>query len=306
MKKAILLFMLSALVLLTACSSGEDERQVLYSFTDSLGRQVEVYSFEKTAVLSGSLAEIWQLAGGELYGTTNDAYDRNVLSLSGEEKNYGGVQNPSTERIIADGVDFVILSGSIANHVKLCDMLESAGVTAAYFDVENFEDYLDALRICTEITGREDLYIKNGENIRAEVEAAKQSAKQHSAPKILLLRAISTGMKAKGSDSMTGQMLKELGCVNIADSETSLLESLSLEAVVRANPDYVFITTIGDSESGLAQYEAELMSNPAWLELDAVKGGRVHILPKELYHHKPNVRWAEAYRNLEKILYETE
>lgn len=305
MKKAILLFLLSALLFLTSCSSGKEERQARYSFTDSLGRQVEVYSYEKTAVISGSLAEIWQLAGGELYGVTDDAYDRNVLSLSGDEKDYGGVKNPSTERMIADGVDFVILSGSIANHVKLCDMLESAGITAAYFDVENFEDYLAALKICTGITGREDLYIQNGENIRAEVEAAKERAKGHSAPEILLLRTTSTEVKAIGSDSMTGQMLKELGCVNIADSESSLLENLSLEAIVRAEPEHIFITTMGDSEAGLAQYE-ELLSNPAWLALDAVKNGRVHILTKELFHYKPNNRWDEAYRQLEDILYETE
>lgn len=304
MKKIMLLFLLPAVLLFSSCSAVSEEKAVLYAFTDSLGREVKVYSFGRTAVISGSLAEIWQLAGGELYGVTSDALEGHGLELSDDVKIYGGAETPSVEMMIADNVDFVILSSTMASHVKLEETLTTAGITAAYFDVGNFDDYLQVLKTCTEITGRKELYTENGENIRSEVEAAISSAKGKGNPEILLLRAISTGMKARGSDTMTGQMLADLGCVNIADSESSLLEELSLEAIVRADPDFVFITTVGDSEAGLAQYEAELGSNPAWNELEAVKNGRVYILPKELYHYKPNVRWAEAYNNLVEILYD--
>lgn len=303
MKKILLAILSSVILLFSGCKADTEETAVLYTFNDSLNRTVEVHSFEKTAVLSGSLAEIWQLAGGELYGVTDDAYEGHNIELSGDVKNYGNVQNPSVENMIADDVDFVILSGAMANHTKLEELFNSAGITAAYFDVEDFEHYLSMLKICTDITGRADLYIVNGENIRAKVETAIQSAQGQDTPDILLMRALSTGMKAKGSDSMTGSMLADLGCVNIADSETSLLEEISLEAIVRADPDFIFITTVGDSETGIEAYEAELASNPAWQELTAVKNGEVHILPKELYHYKPNVRWNEAYENLAEILY---
>ena len=36
----------------------------------------------------------------------------------------------------------------------------------------------------------------------------------------------------------------------------------------------------------------------------AVKGGRCHYLPKELFQYKPNARWAEAYEYLIDLLYE--
>ena len=38
--------------------------------------------------------------------------------------------------------------------------------------------------------------------------------------------------------------------------------------------------------------------------LSAVKGGRCHYLPKELFQYKPNARWAEAYEYLIDLLYE--
>lgn len=324
MKKLLLLLLLPMTLSLYSCnaktttedsstvSSAEETSSATveteetdYTFTDSLDREVTVTSHEKTVVLSGSLAEIWQLAGGELYGITTDAYDEgHTLDLPDDIKNYGDVKNPSVESIIADDIDFVILSGGIANQVKLEETLNSAGVTTAYFDVEDFDDYLTALKICTDITGRNDLYVENGENIKKEVDAIIESVDSEVSPKILLLRAYSTGIKAKGSDNMTGQMLADLGCVNIADSETSLLEELSLESIVLADPEFVFITTMGESEeAAIAQYEETLASNPAWQELTAVKNDQVHILPKDLYHYKPNNRWDEAYANLKEILY---
>ena len=292
-------------MLFTSCGTDNTPKDALYTFTDSLDRTVNVYSAEKIAVASGSLAEIWQLAGGELYGVTDDAYDGHTLSLTDDIKNYGDVKNPSVENMLADGVDFVILSGGIANHIKLEDTLNSSGLSSAYFDVENFEDYLSMLKICTQITGRKDLYEQNGEAVRKKVEAAIMRSQDKASPSVLLLRAYSSGIKAKDSDNMTGQMLSDLGCRNIADSETSLLEELSLEAIVRADPDFVFITTMGDDEAAaVAQYQSQLASNPAWQELTAVKNGEVHILPKEMFHYKPNNRWGEAYEYLEEILYE--
>lgn len=301
--KKLIIFIITAALLLTGCAK-TDGGSAVYTFTDSQDRTVEVKSFEKTAVLSGSLAEVWQLAGGELFGITNDAYDGHTLDIPEDVKNYGDVKNPSVEGLIADGVDFVILSGTIANQVKLEETLNSSGITAAYFDVENFEDYLSMLKICTDITGRSDLYAENGEAVRERVEQSVERAKDKEHPKVLLLRSYSTGIKAKGSDNMTGQMLADLGCENIADSESSLLEELSLEAIVRADPDFVFITTMGgDTEAAIAQYEETLGSNPAWQELTAVKDGRVHVLPKDMFHYKPNNRWGEAYEYLEEILY---
>ncbi len=303
--KKLISVALAAVFLLTACSKTEGSKSDGYTFTDALGREVSVTSFEKTVIASGSLAEIWELAGGTVYGATDDALDGHSLKDPDSVKIYGDVKNPSVESIIADDADFVIFSSTIANQVELEESLNSAGVTVAYFNVESFDEYLSMLKICTDITGNSDLYTSNGETVRERIEQAIEKSKGHDAPDILLLRAYSTGVKAKGSDNMTGQMLSDLGSVNIADSDSSLLEELSLESIVRADPDYVFITTMGeDEQAAIAQYESTLASNPAWQELTAVKNNEVHILPKELYHYKPNARWGEAYEKLEEILYE--
>lgn len=308
--KKIWLLICMCICLLNGCEKAEkvpaaEETAGLKSgavtFTDDLGYEVTVDHPQKTAVLSGSYADAWQLAGGELAAVTEDA--KGLVGLPEDTVNLGSLKHPNIETMIAEGIDFVILSAAIAEHAKLRDTLEQAGITTAYFEVETFPDYAAMMKILTEITGRADLYRSNAEDLRAEINAQIARA-DGSAPLVLLLRAYSGGVKAQGSDSMTGQMLKDLGCVNIADREDSILEDLSMEAIIVADPDYIFVTTMGESqEAALSMVGELLMSNPAWNGLAAVKENHYQVLPKELFHIKPNKRWGESYRILADYLY---
>jgi iron complex transport system substrate-binding protein len=109
-------------------------------------------------------------------------------------------------------------------------------------------------------------------------------------------------VKAKGSSgTILGEMLADMGCINIADSDTSLLENLSVEAVIREEPHHIFVVTMGSNTEAAKQLLENMMKeNPAWSTLDAVKNGRLHMMDKTLFNLKPNARFAESYE----ILYE--
>ena len=68
--------------------------------------------------------------------------------------------------------------------------------------------------------------------------------------------------KVKGSrDFVLGEMLADLGCVNIADSDESLLEDLSLEAIIAAEPDYIFVVLQGsDPTDAMETLEQTLLA----------------------------------------------
>ncbi len=271
------------------------------TFIDDLGYEVTTNNSKRTAVLSASLTDAWILAGGTVAATTEDANEN--ITVMEEIVNLGTMKNPSIELMITNNIEFVILSATIAEHVSIRDTLNRAGITTAYFEVETFDDYSVMMKIMTDITGRKDLYKQNAENIRKEIE--DQIGKQNgSSPSVLFLRAYSTGVKAKGSDSMTGQMLKDLGCINIADSKDNLLDDLSMEAIIEADPDYIFVTTMGESqEAALDMVEKLLVGSPAWNGLKAVQNKHYYVLPKELFHNKPNERWGESYTILADYLY---
>jgi iron complex transport system substrate-binding protein len=60
---------------------------------------------------------------------------------------------------------------------------------------------------------------------------------------------------------------------------------------------------MGADDEALEQLAGTLESSPAWRGLSAVKAGRSVVLPKDLFHLKPNARWAESYAILADILY---
>lgn len=273
------------------------------TFTDSAGRIVTVSDPQKTAVFTASFADIWQLAGGTVSFATEDAFDSDKYTLPDGVVNIGLLDSPSAELLIDGDADFVILSSTAHGGTKLAETLEQAGMTCALFEVEDFSDYINMLKICTDITGRQDLYEKNGEAVRKninEIISEQQNREQKTA---LYLRAFSTGIKAKGSDSMTGKMLADMNCVNIADTVPQLLEELSIEEIIRQDPDFIFITIMGsDEEKARRSYEDTLASNPAWSGLSAVQNGRCIFLPKQYFHNKPNAEWDKAYEMLAEII----
>ncbi|MDR2931753.1 MAG: ABC transporter substrate-binding protein [Oscillospiraceae bacterium] len=307
MKKALPALCILLCLFFSGCApdiSGASGAGGAVSFTDALGHTVSVDSPQNVAAVMGSFAETWLLAGGALAAYTQDALDERVLDIGDDAVNLGLMKSPSVELIIENGIDFVILSANIAEHCDLYDILSGAGITTAYFSVETFDDYLDMLAICTGITGRGDLYKENGLDVRAQIDAAIARGRDESPPSVLFIRSYSTGAKAKGSDNMTGIMLRDLNCANIADSADSLLEELSMEVIIEADPDFIFVTTMGASdEKALEALKDGIQSNPAWAGLSAVQNGRYHVLPKELFHLKPNNRWGESYTMLADLLY---
>ena len=93
--------------------------------------------------------------------------------------------------------------------------------------------------------------------------------------------------------------------MNIAASDSGLLDNLSLEAIVTADPDYIFVTTQGtDTDAALENVQETLNNSPVWSSLTAVKENHYYVLDKQLYNLKPNARWGEAYKELADILYQ--
>jgi len=223
-------------------------------FTDALGREVSVSAPRRVGIASGSLAECWTLAGGEVCAVTRDAEERK-LELPEGVIDLGSLKEPSLEAILAADLDFLILIPSLKSHLSMAETLDKTGIPYAYFSVEDFEDYLKLLKLFTDITGRKDLYEINGASIQPRIAAALERGRLAESAKILILRTSSGKVKALDSSFMVGGMLSEFGCLNIADSNSGLLTELSLEAIVQENPEYIFISCMGDVEEGMALLE---------------------------------------------------
>ena len=287
-------------------TSAEDMDAV--TFTDDLGREVTVKNPQRVAALLGSYADMWVLAGGTVHASADDAWDDFELDMPEDAVNLGATKSLSLEKLFEADPDFILASTNTRIHMEWKETLESTGIPTAYFEISGFEDYLRVLKICTEITGREDLYEENGlavgERIDQAIEASEARVAKEGAVKVLFLRTSASSIRAKNSqDSVLGEMLKALGCENIADSEESLLENVSIEHILIEDPDFIFFVQVGDDKEAVDAYvQSFINDHPIWQELTAVKEGRVYSMDKNLYNLKPNDRWGEAYEKLEAIL----
>ncbi len=291
-----------------ADNQNSDQNTEGYTFTDALGQEITVNDPQRVVSLMGSFSEIWVLAGGAdtLVGTSYDTVDNRDLGLPEGIVNVGTYQDPNIEEILSLEPDLVLLSSETTrtdNHVALKDALSSAGITAAYFSVTHFEDYLNMLKICTDITGDSEAYQTNGVAVQEEITQIIADNKLETAPDVLLMVTFSGGIRAQSSETMTGKMLADLGCHNILDDNPSLLKDFSVENIIETDPDYIFVIPMGNDDA-LAEknLKENVESNPAWSSLTAVTNDRYILLPKEKFLYKPNADWAESYAWLTDVL----
>jgi len=300
---------------LTGCSDNQKAQQTTsdengYTFTDAIGQEITVNNPQRVVSLMGSFSEIWLLAGGAdtLVGTSYDTVDNRNLGLPDDIAIVGTYQNPNIEEILALNPDLVLLSSETTrtdSHVALKDALNGAGITAAYFSVTHFEDYLNMLKICSDITGNPEAYQTNGVAVQERISKIIADNKLETAPSVLLMVTYSGGIRAQSSDTMTGRILSDLGCSNILDDYPSMLQDFSVEKIIEVDPDYIFVIPMGNDDA-LAQknLKENVESNPAWNSLTAVVNDRYILLPKDKFLYKPNALWDESYAYLAALLTE--
>ncbi|MGN1164696.1 MAG: ABC transporter substrate-binding protein, partial [Candidatus Ornithospirochaeta sp.] len=158
--KKLSLFLIVVL-LLCSCSKKTGPKEGIV-VQDDLGRSVTVGETERTASLVGSLAQIWMLSGGTVVAAPDDAWEDLDLDLPEDAVNLGKINNLSMEKLLASEPDWIIASPNVRQDVSWKETLEAGGIPTAYFEVYTFSDYLHVLDVCTDITGRKDLFKKYG------------------------------------------------------------------------------------------------------------------------------------------------
>lgn len=297
----LIVAVLAVSLLVSCCCTGGTEKATAPDAPSENAATVP----KNAAVLFSSLAEAWVEAGGEISITVGETVERGIASPGVKLVDNGAGKTINTEALLAYSPDVVIVSADIPAQVEVAKLCAMAGIPTLELRIESFTDYLYALDRMTELTGNTAAY-DNGLKLKSEIDGILESPqiKALDRPEILFVRAGSTDASTKakrGSDHFACAMLEEMGCVNVLDKAPILADGLNMEAMIAADPDYIFFSIMGDETSARAHIDA-ILSDDIWQTLTAVREGRTYILPKELFHFKPNARWGEAYRYLADLL----
>ena len=228
-------------------------------------------------------------AGDRLVGRTRYDVRPEVAHLP----SVGGGLDPSLEAVVGLRPDLVVTwqddeadatIGRIAAAGIPTFALRSADTTHAFSSLERLGHLL----------GRDSAAAATVAAIRADFDQVRRSVAGRERPRVFYAVGTSPPMTA-GPQTFVGQLLGLAGAVSVFDDVEQPWPQVSLEELVRRQPDAI-VLPVGGAGDGEARAEA-LRTMPGWRELRAVREGRILVVPADLMN-RPGPDMGRAARLL--------
>ncbi len=225
-----------------------------------------------------------------------------VVSTSSAAKNW------DVESIIALQPDLIICSTAMSGYSTMQSPAAAADIPVIAVSYEDFSDYLKWFKVFCNLNDQPELWDSIAmKSLHDVVDVLLECPIEDNPPTVFSMFAGSESLQANTDKTVIGGMLTAMHARNIVDNEENITGAerldINLEAVFAENPDIILVQCHAGMDEGRQMVEATYGDNPVWQSLQAVKDGKVYYLEKELFHNKPNSRFAEAYQKLAAILY---
>jgi iron complex transport system substrate-binding protein len=261
---------------------------------------------DRVVVHYTSLLGLWYLAGGEVVGRPDSRRGTGIPEEAEDLPTTGTVTTPNAEVILSLEPNLVVLS-DMDTHRNLADMLGSIGIESILLRYDTYSDFVGVLDLFGRLVGNRDVVARIVPELNTAIREIIAEHETDPKPEFLSLFASPRSVSAELDTAHTAHIASLLGGRNIAEElagdRNDKRVSLSLERIVEADPEVIFVTPMGDTSEIDEKLEEEFMSNQAWSGIEAVEKGRVHYLPAELFLYKPNDRFPEAFRYMAEVLY---
>ncbi len=283
----------------TEAATTEAAQPAAIEVVDASGETISLEKSPDRAIcLFGSYADLWVEAGGDLVGVV----DTKILNEKLKDKpKVGKISTPNIEAILALEPDFIIIRAEYEKQMAIMPIMAENNIPVYQCNYNSLEGTAKTYQDFCKILGHEELYAEKMVPLLDQIAQLQENQKDFT---YLLLFSSAKSVSTK-DDNITAEIIDGLGGKNItrdykiADEET---KQFSFEKILEADPDYIFVQTMGSIDKAKERLESDVYSNPAWASLTAVSEGRFYYLPKDLFLYKPNLRFAEAYQYMSDIL----
>lgn len=219
-------------------------------------------------------------AGGRVVGVSNYCrYPPAVLSLP----KIGTFTKPDPEKIALLRPDLVIVEKSATG---LAERLSALGIAHADVKLGSLADIYSMIHEIGAAVGLPEKADKLNGNIRARLEAFRKETARGARPSVLIVIGRTpgqlTGLVGVGPGAYLGELLEIAGGRNVLSETAVAYPRISLETVVRLNPDVIVdLSLMGDDTSDRATDERVRQPWLARGELAAVRNGMIFGLTSE-------------------------
>jgi iron complex transport system substrate-binding protein len=181
----------------------------------------------------------------------------------------------TAEELVARNVDLVFAG---LKHLDLARVLSEVGIPSVLIGPETFEAVKDATLLIGRALGQEEraqVLVKFYEDILSRIAQATSSLPPEKRPKVLVLGPRPCGWQAVRCTSRGWWSSPEA-----SPSPAGLpgsWQNVNIEQVLIWNPDVILIVPYSPVEP------AQILSDPLWAAVEAVKTGRVYKMPQLLF-----------------------
>jgi iron complex transport system substrate-binding protein len=263
--------------------------------TDHLGRRVSIPDHPKRIVsLAPSLTEtLFALGAGDRVVGVTDYCDYPPEAAS--RTKIGGMINPNLERLAALHPDLVLITKE-GNRLDTLNAVEHLNIPIFAIETSRLEDISRMFRDVGRAIGETAAGAAMAAALDQRVTRVHNSVAGRAQKRVLMVVWLQP-MVTVGHGTFLSDLLDRSGAISIADAEAQPWPKLSVEEIVRSDPDYIVITR----SPGFAPTRDELMKLPGWRELTAVKQDRIINLPDAA--QRPGPRIGEMVETLARALH---
>lgn len=286
---------LGALLLAVTLPTGGAHTQTLRLVVDETGRRVGVPAqVERIVSLAPNVTEILYALGvdSRLVGVSNYC---NYPPAAKTKPQVGQVINPSLEKIVALK-PALVLATTAGNRRETVRALERLGVAVYGIDPRNIEGIFRSIQNISELLGVSEAGAKLEADLRTQLAAVAARIEGRPWPRVLFVLWLEPLMSV-GRYTFIHDVLRRAGAESATADRAEDWPRLSLEEVIRRNPDYLVLA----HSPALEQQLADLRQRPAWQGLRALEKDHVILLDEAVL--RPGPRIAEAVERLARALH---
>ena len=227
-------------------------------------------------------------AGDRLVGRTHwDLYPEQAKSVP----DLGSGLRPNVEVVLGARPDLVLLYASNDNRAA-ASALRSAGVNTLSLKIDHIADFHRAARLIGTLLGDSARGALISDSVKRTLDRVSASTAGLKKPTVFW-HIWDAPLITIAQGSYMNELISIAGGTNIYGEMSDASPMVSIEDVLRRNPDYIITGALGAEK---------IRRDPRWSEAPAVKAGRILVADTALVG-RPSVRLGEAAASLARLLH---
>lgn len=181
----------------------------------------------------------------------------------------------TAEELVANEVDLVFAG---LKHKDLAEVLSVVGIPTVLIGPETFAAVQDATLLIGRALGQEARareLVEHYQQVLNKIGQATAGIRPENRPKVLVIGT--AALRVASGAMYQSRMIELAGGIPVTQGVPGYWQNVSIEQVLLWNPEVIVIVPYSRVEP------AQIMSDPVWQAVEAVKTGRVHKMPQLLF-----------------------